>query len=49
MVYITGDMHGELKRFSDRKLKRLSEEGCANDMRRFWFYMEWFRAGKEIS
>lgn len=26
MVYITGDMHGELKRFSDRKLKRLSEE-----------------------
>ncbi|MGN0536871.1 MAG: metallophosphoesterase [Acutalibacteraceae bacterium] len=26
MVYITGDMHGEYKRFKDKKLKKLSEK-----------------------
>ncbi len=26
MIYITGDMHGEYKRFEDRRLKKLTEE-----------------------
>lgn len=28
MIYITGDMHGEIKRFESRKLKKLTENDC---------------------
>ncbi len=28
MIYITGDMHGEFKRFENKRLKRLNENDC---------------------
>lgn len=28
MIYITGDIHGEYKRFENRKLKKLTEKDC---------------------
>ena len=28
MIYVTGDMHGEIERFENRKLKKLTENDC---------------------